>query len=126
MLRSGLMAAIILPLVKRLASIFIPTLHLDKKSILFWECCPTRTLVVFLPLCAITSEASTPYPCRSTTTIVPPHSSNWYPGGTLQPKRMIRSEEHTSELQSLMRISYAVFCLKKKKHKSIAHHTNAK
>src|SRR3546814_10084015 len=29
----------------------------------------------------------------------------------------IRSEEHTSELQSLMRISYAGFCLKKKKHK---------
>src|SRR3546814_10645881 len=30
--------------------------------------------------------------------------------------RQTRSEEHTSELQSLMRISYAVFCLKKKKH----------
>src|SRR3546814_8380471 len=29
--------------------------------------------------------------------------------------RVTRSEEHTSELQSLMRISYAVFCLKKKK-----------
>src|SRR3546814_4779530 len=29
--------------------------------------------------------------------------------------RTLRSEEHTSELQSLMRISYAVFCLKKKK-----------
>src|SRR3546814_2249467 len=29
-----------------------------------------------------------------------------------------RSEEHTSELQSLMRISYAVFCLQKKKHKN--------
>src|SRR3546814_10754687 len=29
----------------------------------------------------------------------------------------LRSEEHTSELQSLMRISYAVFCLKKKKHR---------
>src|SRR3546814_7051697 len=29
----------------------------------------------------------------------------------------VRSEEHTSELQSLMRISYAVFCLKKKKPK---------
>src|SRR3546814_8135442 len=28
-----------------------------------------------------------------------------------------RSEEHTSEIQSLMRLSYAVFCLKKKKHK---------
>src|SRR3546814_7246701 len=29
-------------------------------------------------------------------------------------RRVVRSEEHTSELQSLMRISYAVFCLKKK------------
>src|SRR3546814_4243831 len=47
------------------------------------------------------------------------------------PKMMLvsRSEEHTSELQSLMRISYAVFCLKKKKiimihthsHTSIIH-----
>src|SRR3546814_7707070 len=33
------------------------------------------------------------------------------------PSRTQRSEEHTSELQSLMRISYAVFCLKKKKRK---------
>src|SRR3546814_7603271 len=31
----------------------------------------------------------------------------------------LRSEEHTSELQSLMRISYAVFCLKKKTHRQI-------
>src|SRR3546814_7330408 len=40
----------------------------------------------------------------------------------------VRSEEHTSELQSLMRISYAVFCLKKKKHKKSnkpsVHHLN--
>src|SRR3546814_3541496 len=35
-----------------------------------------------------------------------------------------RSEEHTSELQSLMRISYAVFCLKKKICKIIKEHTN--
>src|SRR3546814_15481744 len=33
----------------------------------------------------------------------------------VQSARRSRSEEHTSELQSLMRISYAVFCLKKKK-----------
>src|SRR3546814_4188297 len=33
----------------------------------------------------------------------------------LAASNFIRSEEHTSELQSLMRISYAVFCLKKKK-----------
>src|SRR3546814_9260018 len=37
------------------------------------------------------------------------------PAAVLQPgRRRGRSEEHTSELQSLMRISYAVFCLKKK------------
>src|SRR3546814_6575071 len=33
--------------------------------------------------------------------------------------RLRRSEERTSELQSLMRISYAVFCLKKKNHKNV-------
>src|SRR3546814_1411414 len=36
-----------------------------------------------------------------------------------RPDRRHRSEEHTSELQSLMRISYAVFCLKKKKKTNI-------
>src|SRR3546814_1481187 len=48
-----------------------------------------------------------PYPCR----IVPADEDR-------------RSEEHTSELQSLMRISYAVFCLKKKKHNTIKHKNN--
>src|SRR3546814_10413027 len=37
-----------------------------------------------------------------------------------------RSEEHTSELQSLMRISYAVFCLKKKKHTKHTYSTDRK
>src|SRR3546814_10430607 len=37
------------------------------------------------------------------------------PESALAQPRPTRSEEHTSELQSLMRISYAVFCLKKKK-----------
>src|SRR3546814_9807377 len=36
---------------------------------------------------------------------------------------LARSEEHTSELQSLMRISYAVFCLKKKIAQEIKNHT---
>src|SRR3546814_2783331 len=39
------------------------------------------------------------------------------------PVIMMRSEEHTSELQSLMRISYAVFCLKKKKTQQSTSHT---
>src|SRR3546814_1576849 len=50
-------------------------------------------------------------------------------GGEPRRRRVCRSEEHTSELQSLMRISYAVFCLKKKKtqihdthiHKKVNH-----
>src|SRR3546814_4605184 len=36
--------------------------------------------------------------------------------GIMFPTALVRSEEHTSELQSLMRISYAVFCLKTKKN----------
>src|SRR3546814_9801932 len=39
-------------------------------------------------------------------------------------KCFLRSEEHTPELQSLMRISYAVFCLKKKKTKMRTNKTN--
>src|SRR3546814_6624717 len=50
------------------------------------------------------------------------HSEGWIsscyyvglPGSTTDEVHKERSEEHTSELQSLMRISYAVFCLKKK------------
>src|SRR3546814_9832669 len=41
-----------------------------------------------------------------------------------KPHSIRRSEEHTSELQSLMRISYAVFCLKKKKIKKHTTHTH--
>src|SRR3546814_7541895 len=49
---------------------------------------------------------------RSDCASVQLNSSNWI----LVPEAIAkRSEEHTSELQSLMRISYAVFCLKKKK-----------
>src|SRR3546814_4858728 len=48
--------------------------------------------------------------------------ATWYPELGWSPDRldaMVRSEEHTSELQSLMRISYSVFCLKKKKEKKV-------
>src|SRR3546814_5482482 len=43
-----------------------------------------------------------------------------------RPTHHRRSEEHTSELQSLMRISYAVFCLKKKTVQNIKKHTTIK
>src|SRR3546814_1798816 len=53
--------------------------------------------------------------CR---TSIPGTADGWDAGtrSEARPARA-RSEEHTSELQSLMRISYAVFCLKKKKTK---------
>src|SRR3546814_1093731 len=47
--------------------------------------------------------------CRET------HIPRCRPAASRRPPGPPRSEEHTSELQSLMRISYAVFCLKKKK-----------
>src|SRR3546814_7088270 len=49
----------------------------------------------------------------------PETSAQWFDRYLEAPVNLsgvLRSEEHTSELQSLMRISYAVFCLKKKKH----------
>src|SRR3546814_9127594 len=49
-------------------------------------------------------------------------NSNLVPGASCANTSLSRSEEHTSELQSLMRISYAVFCLKKK-HKRPKKHT---
>src|SRR3546814_7168190 len=48
------------------------------------------------------------------------HHENW----PMISARLRRSEEHTSELQSLMRISYAVFCLRKKKTFHPAIHTD--
>src|SRR3546814_7885651 len=60
-----------------------------------------------------------------------PYAENHDLGGFILIDRMTnttvgagRSEEHTSELQSLMRISYAVFCLKKKKKKNITQPKN--
>src|SRR3546814_7039087 len=46
------------------------------------------------------------------------HGNGRPDGGAVDAEGCYRSEEHTSELQSLMRISYAVFCLKKKKKTS--------
>src|SRR3546814_10006115 len=52
----------------------------------------------------------------------------FFPGwrNTVALQGLARSEEHTSELQSLMRISYAVFCLKKKKTYKRLHKTKKK
>src|SRR3546814_4464194 len=64
------------------------------------------------PLSAIDGAKITPFPCE----FLIFHDSPFerIPVNLLSGRASIRSEEHTSELQSLMRISYAVFCLKKK------------
>src|SRR3546814_8187109 len=61
------------------------------------------------------SIASTPHQRQPRTTR--PEAPCWKFAILAKPIVAGRSEEHTSELQSLMRISYAVFCLKKKKIK---------
>src|SRR3546814_3864163 len=65
--------------------------------------------------------------------VLPGHRALGYPGQgrgsahrvTARQRAPERSEEHTSELQSLMRISYAVFCLKKKKKHKYTIHTHS-
>src|SRR3546814_1425145 len=52
--------------------------------------------------------------------VIPASEEN--PLDLLGDRKSDRSEEHTSELQSLMRISYAVFCLKKKKYNKNTHY----
>src|SRR3546814_980950 len=64
------------------------------------------------------SRPSSAAPLASTTAIDAPDCAK---RRSASRARRARSEEHTSELQSLMRISYAVFCLKKKKHLT-SHH----
>src|SRR3546814_9831861 len=68
---------------------------------------------------AKSSSVTVPFPIPMDSgrpTLVPSWHMLEQSGKLLVPyARTIKSEEHTSELQSLMRISYAVFCLKKKK-----------
>src|SRR3546814_5786204 len=63
--------------------------------------------------------------CSPTWLTQPMITSSIAAGSTPASATSARSEEHTSELQSLMRISYAVFCLKKKTTKQThIHHTS--
>src|SRR3546814_2319968 len=75
-----------------------------------WDCAQMRTNQI-VPRCE-TGSAITP-PIEEMLLIITNSSQNRI--------ERTRSEEHTSELQSLMRISYAVFCLKKK---NIKNHLN--
>src|SRR3546814_4160500 len=73
------------------------------------------------PVCSIAVPRQHPGDCGHAArrrTFAAGVSGDRHVGRRGRPRRYsLRSEEHTSELQSLMRISYAVFCLKKKKTK---------
>src|SRR3546814_7012349 len=98
----------------------VPFLHscrcFIKQAKTFFECLTKTSL---LPQQRFLNERSGPDQFR----IGPAHFSD-QPADKPVHERL-RSEEHTSELQSLMRISYAVFCLKKKKtnHNTKESHT---
>src|SRR3546814_7837193 len=80
-------------------------LHLDHTCISFKDVCGTgRNQITFdkVPL-----DKALAYAAEDADITLRLHE-------VLKPRLVSRSEEHTSELQSLMRISYAVFCLKKK------------
>src|SRR3546814_1758983 len=73
-----------------------------------WPCCSSTSVSAFFDAQGC-KKSSVRTPARDCARL---KSKSWMP-------LLVRSEEHTSELQSLMRISYAVFCLKKKTHLSI-------
>src|SRR3546814_1555921 len=86
----------------------------------------TRTDTLFPYTTLFRSAQARSRECRACHSLPPPRGSARPPHASRRhirrasarrprQRRMRRSEEHTSELQSLMRISYAVFCLKKKK-----------
>src|SRR3546814_2371324 len=87
----------------------------------------TRTDTLF-PCTTLFRSLSTLMSCRSRMLLALSLKSFWH-SPTTSPLgvfvswwfRFCRSEEHTSELQSLMRISYAVFCLKKKRTNTTPH-----
>src|SRR3546814_9674633 len=80
---------------------------------------PTRPPDLGFPLLPLPDCQAPSFKSVTNADLEPPFHRPWNGGlcflgpGTF-PSRHRRSEEHTSELQSLMRISYAVFCLKKK------------
>src|SRR3546814_14524218 len=78
----------------------------------------TRTDTLFPYTTLFRSKALAKSPTAVSGWLYPPMG---FTAASLAAARSNRSEEHTSELQSLMRISYAVFCLKKKKQHKTKH-----
>src|ERR1051326_9244850 len=87
------------------------------RAVISWR--PARVLYVFVFFFLMIRRPprSTLFPYTTLFRSASPSPPPSCPAGTAAPARTTRSEEHTSELQSHSFISYAVFCLKKKKNK---------
>src|SRR3546814_19480741 len=94
---------------------------------IFWLCSPLLCVCSVLLSCLFFLMIRRPPRSTRTDTLFPyttlfrsrrrgNHRQGWPGDRKRRQHYRLRSEEHTSELQSLMRISYAVFCLKKKKN----------
>src|SRR3546814_6156986 len=77
------------------------------------------------PVCSATLTAPLPKLSNNTPITAPAFHCAQVGAGAPRQRRKPRSEEHTSELQSLMRLSYAVFCLKKKQTTIITTNTTS-
>src|SRR3546814_10338849 len=84
------------------------------------SCCRSSMASCFPPWALLRGAEREATPCLAP--FAPHRVGHGGEARLLRPTRVSRSEEHTSELQSLMRISHAVFCLKKKK-KTTTYHT---
>src|SRR3546814_6708232 len=78
-----------------------------------------RDLMAMLPRLLARAKAEAPYYARLFAQVDAASIASRTALAALPVTRKARSEEHTSELQSLMRTSYAVFCLKKKTPKTL-------
>src|SRR3546814_4855067 len=83
--------------------------HVQSRSTIVTFAWPPPSHIVWRPYFPPVASST---PSKVAISLVPLAPSGW-PSAIAPPWTLSRSEEHTSELQSLMRISYAVFCLKK-------------
>src|SRR3546814_4983134 len=89
-----------------------------------WRCCPWRSLPFIIGAVDCSTIGYSPIFFRSSKKRLMPLPPSQAESPTpCANSAGLRSEEHTSELQSLMRISYAVFCLKKKNNDRRNKHT---
>src|SRR3546814_6453620 len=102
------------PLAKRLNELLILSESIIHESLVSKIATDVRFAILLLQCSNHANINATSWISKKSYRSLKPAPSGWAFRCRVSAKMLARSEEHTSELQSLMRISYAVFCLKKK------------